>query len=235
MGASSGIGRSIGLSLGATGARVALAARRLDLVEEVARTVRDGGGSSRAWRCDVTVEDECHRLVDESAEWLGGLDMVFYMAGSSPLVRIEDATAQDWRSLVDTNLVGAALVIARSLRHLRRSPDPVVVVTSHSMGQPWPWLGCYGAVKAGLAELARSLRAEEPWLRSVCVSVGNTATSFADGWDAEVFARAMDLWVAEGRMRHSVLTADEMASAILDAASSGGPDELVVRGDDVAP
>jgi NAD(P)-dependent dehydrogenase (short-subunit alcohol dehydrogenase family) len=182
----------------------------------------------------VTVEAECARVVDEAAQWLGGIDVVLYMSGSSPLVRVPDASAALWHEMLATNLVGAALVVGRALEHLRRATDPVVVVTTHSMGVPWPWLGVYGATKAGLAELARALRVEEPGVRVVCVAVGNTATSFADGWDPAVAGRAFELWAAGGLLRYEVLQAAEMADGIVAAVlDRAGPDDILIAGAEV--
>jgi NAD(P)-dependent dehydrogenase (short-subunit alcohol dehydrogenase family) len=233
VGASSGIGRAIAVAAGSAGARVALAARRVDMVEEAATEIGRSGGQAKAWGCDVTDEAQCARLVDDTAAWLGGIDLLVYMSGSSPLVRIEDATAATWHALLSTNLVGASLVVARALEHLRRAERPVVVVTTHSMGMPWPWLGVYGASKAGLAELARGLRSEEPAVRVMCVAVGNTATSFADNWDPGTATAAFEKWASAGMLRYRVLQPVEMAEAILAAvADDHGPDDLLIAGEE---
>ncbi|HEY5023789.1 MAG TPA: SDR family NAD(P)-dependent oxidoreductase [Acidimicrobiales bacterium] len=234
VGASSGIGRALAFGAGAAGAHVALAARRLGLVEEVAEEIRVAGGDARAWSCDVTEEAQCARLVAEAAAWMGGVDVVLYMAGSSPLVRVVDASASLWHEMLATNVVGAAAVVRGALEHLRRAEHPVVVVTTHSMGNPWPWLGVYGTTKAALAELARALRSEEPDLRVLCVAVGNTASSFADNWDPEVAGQAFEQWAADGLLRYEVLQCDEMADAILAAVlDPGAPDELLIAGTEV--
>ena len=234
VGASSGIGRALAVGAGAAGAQVALAARRLALVEEAAAEIRAAGGEARAWRCDVTDEADCARLVAEAAAWMGGIDVLLYMSGSSPLVRVADASAALWHEMLATNLVGAALVLRGALEHLRGADDPVVVVTTHSMGSPWPWLGVYGATKAALAELARALRSEEPGLRVLCVAVGNTASSFADNWDPEVAGQAFEQWAADGLLRYEVLQAHEMADAILAAVlDPDTPDELLIAGAEV--
>jgi NAD(P)-dependent dehydrogenase (short-subunit alcohol dehydrogenase family) len=234
VGASSGIGRALALGAGAAGAHVALAARRLGLVEEAAQEIRGAGGDARAWSCDVSDEAQCAHLVAEAAAWMGGVDVVLYMAGSSPLVRVADAPASLWHEMLATNVVGAAAIVRGALEHLRRAEHPVVVVTTHSMGNPWPWLGVYGTTKAALAELARALRSEEPDLRVLCVAVGNTASSFADNWDPEVAGQAFEQWVADGRLRYEVLQCDEMAQAILAAVlDPGTPDELLIAGAEV--
>jgi NAD(P)-dependent dehydrogenase (short-subunit alcohol dehydrogenase family) len=234
VGASSGIGRALATAAGAAGATVALAARRVDLVEEAAVEIRSAGGQARAWRCDVTEEADCARLVAEAGAWMGGIDVVLYMSGSSPLVKVADAPAALWHEMLATNLVGAAMVVRGALDDLRRAESPVVVVTTHSMGAPWPWLGVYGTTKAALAELARALRAEEPGLRVLCVAVGNTASSFADNWDPEVAGQAFEQWVGDGLLRYEVLQSHEMADAIVAAVlDPSGPDELLIAGAEV--
>jgi NAD(P)-dependent dehydrogenase (short-subunit alcohol dehydrogenase family) len=234
VGASSGIGRALALAAGTAGARVALAARRVELVEQAAEEIRDAGGDARAWRCDVTDDTDCTRLVAEAAAWMGGIDIVLYLSGSSPLVRVSDAPSALWHQMLATNLVGAAMVLRGALEHLRVASDPVVVVTTHSMGSPWPWLGVYGSTKAALAELARALRSEEPYLRVLCVAVGNTASSFADNWDPEVAGVAFELWMADGLLRYEVLQSDEMAEAILAAVlDPSAADDLLIAGAEV--
>jgi NAD(P)-dependent dehydrogenase (short-subunit alcohol dehydrogenase family) len=235
VGASSGIGRALALAAGAAGARVAMAARRLELVEEAAAAIRSAGGEARAWHCDVTAEADCARFVDEAAAWLGGIDVLLYLSGGSPLVRVADAPAELWHDLLATNVVGGAVVVRHALAHLEHSEDPVVVVTTHSMGAPWPWLGVYGATKAALAEMARALRSEEPRLRVLCVSVGNTASAFADNWDPAVAGQAFERWVADGLLRYEVLQSEEMADAILAAVlDPESPDEVLIAGAEVS-
>jgi NAD(P)-dependent dehydrogenase (short-subunit alcohol dehydrogenase family) len=230
VGASSGIGRALAVAAGTAGARVALAARRLELVEEAAQEIGRAGGEARAWRCDVTDGDDCRALVDAATRYMGGIDIVLYLSGSSPLVRVVDASPQQWHDLWATNVVGAATIVAQALPHLRRATDPVVLVTTTTMGDyPWPWLTVYGATKAALAEMARGLRHEEPGLRVVCVAVGPTYTAFADGWDPDAATAAFTAWSDGDMMHHGVLEAGAMAAAMLDAVTdTAGPDDLLI-------
>jgi NAD(P)-dependent dehydrogenase (short-subunit alcohol dehydrogenase family) len=233
VGASSGIGRALALAAGAAGARLALAARRLELVEQVADEVNRAGGEACAWRCDVTDADDCAALVDGAAAFLGGIDVVLYLSGASSLLRVAEASPAQWHDLLATNLVGAATVIAGALGALRQATDPVVLVTTTTMGEhPWPWLTVYGATKAALAEMARGLRHEEPGLRVLCVAVGPTVTGFADGWDPDTAAAAFTAWAEGDMMRHGVLEAPAMATAIIDALlDRGGPDDILIAAD----
>jgi NAD(P)-dependent dehydrogenase (short-subunit alcohol dehydrogenase family) len=230
VGASSGIGRALAYAAGAAGARVALAARRFELVEAAAAEIRNAGAEARAWRCDVTDADDVRGLVEEAALWMGGIDLVLYLSGASPLVRVADASPAQWHELLATNLVGAATVVASSLRHLRQAPAPAVVVTTTTMGEaPWPWLTVYGSTKAALAEMARGLRREEPGLRVLCVAVGPTVTAFAEGWDPDMATAAFTAWAEGEMMRYGLLEAADMATAIIDAVLDvGGPNDILI-------
>lgn len=195
VGASSGIGRAVGLAAAAGGARVALAARRSELLDSA---VAEAGGTAVAIPCDVRVPGDCERVVEEAAAALGGLDAVVYGAGISPLSRLADAGPGLWQSVVETNLVGAALVAAAALPHLLAGGGRLVLLGSSSEGHPFPGLVPYACTKAGLHELARGLRNEHPSLRVSTVIVGPTMSDLAAGWEpglaAEMFAR----WAAEG-------------------------------------
>jgi NAD(P)-dependent dehydrogenase (short-subunit alcohol dehydrogenase family) len=231
VGASSGIGRSVAQRAGERGWAVAVAARRAELVEEVAAAC---GPGAVGLVVDVTDPGGCDRMVGEAAGRLGGLDAVVYAAGTSPLGLLGATTADAWARVMATNVIGAASVLVAALDHLRAGPDPVgVLLSSHSVGRPWPGLVPYAASKAGLDELARGLRAEEPWLRTVRVGVGPTLTSFADGWDPAVAGPLFERWAEEGYLRHAVQEPDEVALRILGLIDDrDGPEDLVLIGDE---
>lgn len=229
VGGSSGIGRSLAVALGCRGDAVAVAARRAGPLGDAAA---EAGPDAVPLVCDVADEDQCLRLVHEAAEALGGLDQVVYATGTSPLGRLDATTARDWSAVFATNVIGAATVVSAAREHLHRAPGPTaVLLSSHSVGRPWPGLVPYASSKAALDELALGLRAEEPWLRVVRVVVGPTATPFADGWDPVVAGPLFDQWTAEGRLDHQVLEPSEVAARILEALDDPrGPDDLRVVG-----
>jgi len=82
VGASSGIGRDIGVALAREGAAVAFAARRVELVEAAAK---EAGERCAALLCDVGDDESCERVVTEAVERLGGLDTLVYAAAIGPL------------------------------------------------------------------------------------------------------------------------------------------------------
>jgi NAD(P)-dependent dehydrogenase (short-subunit alcohol dehydrogenase family) len=186
--------------------------------------------------CDVADPAACAALVDAATAFLephGGIDTVMYAAGTAPLGPLSDTTADQWHELLATNVVGAALVLARALPSLRRHPGwaTAVLLSSHSVGDPWPGLVPYAASKAALNELALGLRSEEPALRTIRVAVGPTSTSFADGWDPETATGFLGGWAERGYLRHTILEPAETAAMILAALDDpDAPDDLSVIG-----
>lgn len=220
-----------------------MTARRAGALDDLITDVRARAGDPapgdgvKAFSCDIADAGAASAMVEESVRWLGGLDVVVHAAGTATLGRVADLDAADWSRMLATNLVGAATVVSKSLPALRASTArgrPVVALLStHTVGDPWPSLSAYAATKAALEELARGLRREEPSVRFVTVRVGNTATSFADAWDPARFDDAFAAWVDAGLMRHRVMTADEVAERILAALGDpAAPDEILVRGEE---
>ena len=193
IGGSSGVGREVGLAASRAGARVAFAARRRELLDGA---VAEAGDRAVAVECDVTAPD-CARAVDEAASALGGIDAFVYATGMSPLVMLDQAGAPEWRNVLDVNLVGASLVTAAALPHLRQSEGRAVYVSSYAVRQSLPGLGLYRVSKVALDALIECWRMEHPDVDFTRVVVGNTAdTEFASAWGPEALAGAMKVWVS---------------------------------------
>ena len=112
VGASSGIGREVGIQAAQAGASVAFAARRVDRLDEAVATA---GGKSFAFPLDVRDDEQCAGAVTAAVRRFGGLDAVVYATGRSPLFRLEDAGGDVWRELMETNVIGAAMVSRAAL------------------------------------------------------------------------------------------------------------------------
>ena len=172
VGASVGIGRVIGQRLSGAGAHVAFASRRKELCEEAAR---EAGGGAVGLACDVTDEDQCQRVVDETVEALGGLDDIVYSTGAISIVALAEADASWWRRTFETNVMGASLVTKAALPHLQRSLGSVIYLSSvSSTGAPWPGIGVYTSTKAALNRMVETWRAEHPEIGFTRIFVGPT-------------------------------------------------------------
>jgi NAD(P)-dependent dehydrogenase (short-subunit alcohol dehydrogenase family) len=235
VGASSGIGRATAQAAVLAGASVAFAARRRDRLDEAVAQPGAVAESARAFpvAADVTDPGQVTAMVATSVEHLGGLDAVVYAAASTHLADIESVDAATWRHLLDTNTVGLSLVLASALGHLRRGWGRVLVLTSDSVGHPFPGLGAYVATKAALESLTRSWQIEHPELDVALVTVGPTATDAAAAWDPGATDRFFTRWSAEGYVAHDIVpaTPESVGLALVEVLSAPDlPEEL-----DLAP
>ena len=223
VGASSGIGRSVALAAASDGIDVVAAARRAERLDELpVPTVV----------CDARSADDCASVVASAVSELGGLDTVVYAAGVSPLVAVADADADVWHEILETNVVGAALVVRAALPHLRAASGHAVFLSSDSVPRPYPGLVAYAASKAALNTLVAGWRVECPEVTFTRVAVGPTLTGFADGWSPERAAGYFARWEAEAYLSagQSIMTPDEVAAEVLHIVRSpAGLDEVVVR------
>ena len=118
IGASSGLGRCIGVGLAERGSRVALLARRKDRLE---RAVAEAGDGAVAVACDVTDAGSCQAAIEEAAAAMGGIDALVYTPAIGHLSRIEDTSFDTWQDVFATNVTGASLATAAALPHLKAS------------------------------------------------------------------------------------------------------------------
>ena len=155
-GGSSGIGLAIAEMLAEEGYGLTLAGRKLDRLE-AAR----GRLDAAIVQADVSSEDDCVRLVAEHLELHGGLDVLINSAGVGIAGTIADTTTKAWDLQQAVNLRGAFLVTRAALPELRRAKGLVVNLASIAGTVPTPGLAAYGATKAALIALTRTLVREE--------------------------------------------------------------------------
>ena len=220
VGASSGLGRCIGVGLAERGAQVALLARRHDRLVDAAK---EAGPGTLAIACDTTDATSCKAAMDEAAAGLGGIDALVYAPAIGPLSRIEDLDADTWRRTFETNVIGASLATAAALPHLRASHGVAAYLSSVSASQtpPWPGLSAYLVSKAALDKLVDAWRTEHPSVGFTRVTVGDCMggegpgmTEFANGWDPDLAAEMGTIWVQRGLIAGSLLEVDELVGVI---------------------
>jgi NAD(P)-dependent dehydrogenase (short-subunit alcohol dehydrogenase family) len=222
VGASSGIGRVLGLQAAAAGASVAFAARRREMVEAAAA---EAGNGAVGLVCDVRDESACAAVVAASVDALGGLDAVVYSSAVDLLTRLADAGVDRWRATFETNVFGAALVTAAALPHLRASRGRAVYVSASSVDRPLPGMGVYAASKAALETMVRAWQAEHPDVCFANVRVGSAlGTGVTDSWDRDLLVELSSTWSSLGYVHDNgpggPMTVDQAASAILAVLTS---------------
>lgn len=220
VGASSGLGRCLAVGLGKRGATVALLARRK---EQLAEAARETGAGAVPITCDVTDETSARTAIERAAVELGGIDALVYSTGIGPLARLADVDAAQWRTLFDTNVIGASLVTAAALPHLTASGGTAAYLssTSASLTPAFPGLGAYAVSKAALNKLVEAWRGEHPGVGFTQVTVGDCAggdgdsmTQFANGWDHELAVEMGTIWTTRQYIVGSLLEVDELVSVV---------------------
>jgi NAD(P)-dependent dehydrogenase (short-subunit alcohol dehydrogenase family) len=220
IGASSGLGRCIGVGLGQRPGRVALLARRKDRLESAAV---EAGEGSLAIECDVTDPDSVESAIAEAVAGLGGIDALVYTPGMGPLGPIEDTDAEMWRRVFDTNVIGASLATAAALPHLLESHGAAIYLSSVSASEtpPWPGLGAYGVSKAALDRLVQAWRTEHPGIAFTRVVVGDCAggegeamTEFASDWDGELVGDMVATWMRRSYLTGALMDVDNLVDTV---------------------
>lgn len=239
IGASSGLGRCIGVGLAQRGNHVALLARRRERLEAAAK---DAGSDAIAIECDVADEASCCAAINDAADALGGIDNLIYTPAVGPLVRMVDTDAETWRRVFETNVIGAALATAAAVPHLTASAGKAVYLSSDAgtFGPPWPGLGAYGVSKAALERLVDAWRAEHPDIGFTTLIVGECAGGEGDaqtgmniGWDPELAMQAVPLWMSRGCMPGKLMPVEDLIDVvhtILRADASTSMPVVVARG-----
>ena len=227
VGASSGLGRCIGVGLAQQGAEVALLARRHDLLVEAAK---EAGPGTLAITCDVTDETSCQAAVADAAAGLGGIDALVYATGIGNLARLTDLDAATWGRAFETNVTGAALITAAAVPHLTASGGVAAYLSSISASQtpPWPGLGAYAVTKAALDKLVEAWRAEQPSIGFTRIVVGdcaggegNSMTQFANEWDPDLAGEVYPTWLARNYLAGNLLEVEELVRAVGFVVNAG--------------
>lgn len=161
-GAGGGLGRGIALRFAQEGAAVALHCRTgVEAARDVATAVEEVGGRAVVLRADLTVEDECRRLVREAAEWgEGRLTALVNTAGVQPVQPLPGMTAADWRTVVDTNLTGVFACTQAAAEVMRERGGTVTRIASVEAGMPAEGHAHYCASKAAVVMHARAAARE---------------------------------------------------------------------------
>ncbi len=158
-GASGGLGRHFAETLAAHGARVVLAARRIERLESVAAGIRERGGEALPVALDVRDPDRVPRAFDEAAAACGDITVVVNNSGVAVAKPALDQTEADWQQVVDTNLNGAWRVAQAAARHMRDHDQGGSIINIASIVglRVAGHLPGYAASKAGLIHLTKSM------------------------------------------------------------------------------
>lgn len=211
-GASAGIGEAAARRFVDEGGEVVLAARRAPPLVALAEQL---GGTCHVITADVGDPASCRALIEESAERMGGIDVLVNNAGSHVRGDFETRTAEDFATMVDVNLRGPILLSRHAIDVMRSQGRGSIINVASLAGRiPLPGAVVYSSTKFGLRAfslaLAEELRGTD--IKVSLVSPGPVDTGFLMG--------ALDT-VSPLALSQPMSTADEIAALVIDAAVEG--------------
>ena len=196
-GASTGIGAATARRAVEFGNRVVLAARSEDKLTELAEEL-GGEENALAVRCDVTSWDDQQALVQTALDRYGRMDSYFANAGFGAKRGFLEESVEHWKSMIDTNVLGAALSIRASLAHFREQNSGHLILTSSIAGRRALPGSLYSATKHAVTAMGEALRQEiaETNIKMTLIEPGMVDTPFFDNrvsgaLEADDIARAV--------------------------------------------
>src|SRR5581483_10941735 len=221
-GASSGFGRHFARVLADAGAKVALAARRLDVLRRLEAEIRQGGGEAAAVAMDVTDRASVERAVGEAEAALGPITILVNNAGIPSGAFFTRTSEEEWRSVMSVNLDGVFRVGQEAARRMvaNGSGGSIINIASLLGFGVIKGLSTYSATKAAVISLTKSMALElaRDRIRVNALAPGYFATEFNDAYLASDAGKRMMARVPMGRAG----AVEELEGPLLLLASDAG-------------
>ena len=178
IGATGGIGRAVALRLAKDGFSIMAGyAGNGSKAEEVAATIKTGGGTATTAKADVRNAEDVEQLFKTTLNTFGTIDVVVHTAGIMPMSKIADGDLEMFDEVMATNLRGTFIVLSQAARHVSEG-GRIVAFSSSVLAKSFPGYGSYCASKGGVEALVHVL-ANELRGRNITVNAvapGPTAT-----------------------------------------------------------
>ncbi len=159
-GASSGIGKALAMELSDAGANVMLAARREDQLKSIVEDIRKKGGNAAYCVTDVTKEEDCRHLIEETVRIWSGIDILICNAGISMRANFNDLDLQVIHKVMDVNFFGTVNCTKYALPYLQASKGSLVGVSSTAGIHGLPYRTGYSASKFAITGFLETIRLE---------------------------------------------------------------------------
>ena len=231
-GASSGIGEATAAAMAGEGAAVALAARRKDRLDALVERIDASGGRAVALEADVADEAQARSLVADATDALGGLDYLVNNAGVMLLGLVQGAETDEWRRMVEVNLLGLLYCTHAAVPVMRDGGGGDIVNVASVAGRTARMgLAAYNMTKWGVVGFSEALRQEGQHIgiRVSCIEPGYVDTELqGHNQDPMIVERLEQARERIGR----VLEADDIARAVVYVVSQPehvSVNEIMVR------
>lgn len=217
-GASSGIGEATAIALAMEGAKVAVSARRSDRLESLVKRIQDNGGRALPIVADVADETQANDMVTKTQAEFGRVDILVNNAGVMLLGSIDGANTEDWRRMVNTNILGLLYATHAALPIMKSQGEGHIVNISSVAGRvAQAGAGVYNATKWGVCGLSEALRQEvhNDKIRVTIIEPGAVATELTHHITDSQAKERISKWI-EGI---KPLESEDIANAIVYAVT----------------
>lgn len=216
-GASSGIGARTAVKLCSEGHNVVGVARREEKLAEISAECASLPGEFNAVECDVRDSDSVKSAIDSMVEKLGGIDVIIPNAGLGYFNPLDKGTLEEWKNMVDINILGVLNVLHASLPHLLNAKGHVINIGSVAARNVFNLSGVYCATKHAVLAMSESLRIEFPdKLAVTTINPGHVNTEFIDVTNNEEIREQSRAGFSSG------MSPDFIAKVISDTVAAEG-------------
>jgi 3-hydroxybutyrate dehydrogenase len=221
-GGNRGIGKTIAMSLGCAGAKVAIAARSTDLNDRVREELEEAGITNFVAACDVRQADTLQQFMSLATEKLGHIDILVNNAGIYRTQAVRSHSLEVWQEIIDTNLTGAFIATRSVLdKMIEQKWGRIINISSISGKVAEPYGAAYSASKFGMIGLTQAVALE-------VARYGITVNAVCPGWVLTDLARAQ--LTDEEWCRKNDINPEES----LDIARLSVPQERFLQSDEIA-
>lgn len=230
-GASAGIGEATALALAAQGAHVAAAARRSDRLAALVKRIQERGGQAIPLMVDVADEAQVREMVHRMREAWGRVDILVNDAGVARPGPIEGAKTEEWREMVNINLLGLMYATHAVLPLMKAQGSGHIVNISSRAGRfAGEGIGVYSATKAGVIAFSEALRQEvsRQHIRVTVIEPGVVASEMQEQVTKQAAQDPTLSWIRS----ITPLASEDIAAAIVYAVTQPAPvdvNELLIQ------
>lgn len=217
-GASSGIGEATAIALAAAGAKVAVVARRADRLSELVQRISDNGGQALPIVADVADDTQARDMVLKANAEFGRVDILVNNAGVMLNGPIDAADTEDWRRMINTNVLGLMYATHAALPIMKAQGQGHIVNISSVAGRTaQAGSGVYNATKWGVGAFSEALRQEvyKDKIRVTIIEPGAVATELTNHITNSAAKERIQTWIKS----LTPLESEDIAAAIIYAVT----------------
>lgn len=233
MGASSGIGAATANLLASKGAKLSLAARRLDRLEEIKKS--NPTAQIKIFKADVTKANDVQAVIDGTVAEFGRVDVLFNSAGIMPVNNLDQVARDEWQQMLDINVKGVLNGIASALLVMKQQNSGHIISTSSVLGyEVLPGYAAYSGTKYAVRAIMKSLRQEEYGnnIKTTVIAPGSVKTELFNSINNEAVKEGLEEAMKQPGAEMAALDADEIAQAVafvIDTPANMAVNEMIIR------